>query len=500
MQVILGIDLGTSSVKSMLLDVDKGVIDVITKSYEVSIPKVNHAEQAPQMWWDATISTLQILKNGHKEEFDSIVAIGFSGQMHGLVVTDSEGKPLRPAIIWLDQRSNDQLAEISSKIDLAEMGRVMHNRVFTGCTFSSLLWVKENEPSIFSQIHTILHPKDYIRFKMIGRFGTDASDASASMVFDVGKRDWAWDILQRFKIPKGIFPECHESTEIAGVITEECARQTGLKAGIPVIYGSGDQPAQSIGNGVVKEGLIVSNIGTGGQISTYIKEDKYDSKLRTHTFCHAIDHANTIFGAALCSGMSLNWLKNKVLNVDDFNLMSEMAEEAELCSKGLIYLPYLSGERTPHMDPKAKGMFFGLSLGQDRRHFIRAVMEGVTFSLKDSLEIFKEIGIKGDRIIASGGGSTSPVWLQIQADIFESEVRVCRVKEQACLGACIMAGVGTGIYKNVKQACDQYVKFDEKIYYPQEQNVLKYREVYQVFKQLYERTKDLYEIENYNLY
>lgn len=493
MKVILGIDLGTSSVKAMLLDVDKGVVDVAAKSYEVSIPKVNYAEQRPEMWWDATTSILHELKNKHKEAFDSIVAIGLSGQMHGLVIADCDGKPLRPAIIWLDQRSNDQLAEIGLKVDFNEMGRVLHNRVFAGCAFPSLLWIKENEPETFSQIYKILHPKDYIRLKMTGKFGTDVSDASASIGFDVGKRDWAWGILDRFQMSKEIFPDCHESTEIAGVITEECARQTGLRAGVPVIYGSGDQPAQSIGNGAIREGLIVSNIGTGGQISTYIKEDKYDPQLRTHTFCHSIDYANTIYGAALCSGMSLNWLKNKVLNEKDFRIMSIMAEEIVPCSEGLIYLPYLSGERTPHMNPKAKGMFFGLRLSHDRRHLARAVMEGVTFSLKDSLEIFKEIGIPADSIIASGGGASSPVWLQIQADIFERKVQVCRVKEQACLGACIMAGVGIGIYKNVETACDKYVNFDEEIYIPQKQNAFKYRKMYRAFKSLYERTKDLLE-------
>ncbi|QEY35529.1 xylulokinase [Caproiciproducens galactitolivorans] len=495
MKTILGIDLGTSSIKAMLLDIDNGVLDVAAQSYTVSIPHANYAEQAPEMWWDAAVTIFKKLKEQHGEAFDSIAAVGFSGQMHGLVITDEHGIPLRPAIIWLDQRSEKQLEEMNQKLRLEEMAQIFHNRAFTGFAFPSLLWVKENEPDIFRKTYKLLHPKDYIRLKMTGNFGTDTSDASASLAFDVGKRDWAWDILKRFELPESIFPACHEATEIAGYITEECAKETGLRAGIPVIYGSGDQPAQSIGNGAVREGLIISNIGTGGQISTYSKKDVYDSGLRTHTFCHSIDKAYTVYGAALCSGMSLNWLKNKVLHIKDYKLMSNMAGEIDSGSDGLIYLPYLSGERTPHMNPKARGMFFGLQLRHDNRHIIRSVMEGVAFSLKDSLQIFDEIGIKGNRIIASGGGASSDVWLQIQADIFEKEVHVSCVKEQACLGACIMAGAGTGIFGSIQEACNRYITFDSKVYYPNMSKMVKYRTSYEIYQELYSRTKDLFEAE-----
>lgn len=494
MASILGIDLGTSSVKAMLLDVDKGIIDVISESYNVDIPQMNFAEQSPEMWWNKTVLVLKALRNRQKKMFDNIVAVGFSGQMHGLVAVDHFGNALRPAIIWLDQRSGEQLNQIKSKVTYAEMRSIFNNRPFTGFAFPSLLWLYENEPELCSKIYKILQPKDYLRLKMTGLFGTDFSDASATAIFNTGKQEWAWNIIERFNIPKGIFPEVHAALEIAGAVTKECANLTGLPEGIPVIYGSGDQPAQAIGNGCVKDGLLVSNIGTGGQISAYSKKNKYDEKLRTHTFCHALDQAYSIFGATLCSGMSLNWLKNKVLRTEDYHTMSLMAAEISPGSEGLIYLPYLSGERTPHMNENAKGMFFGLKLGHDHRHFTRAVMEGVTFSLKDSLRIFEEIGITGSRMIASGGGASSPVWLQIQADIFEMEVQVSRVKEQACLGACILAGVGAGIFKSVQQACDQYVEFEDKVYKPDEEHVSLYRENYAVYQKLYERTKDLMEM------
>lgn len=485
MSVILGIDLGTSSVKGMLLDDQKGVLAVESSSYEVSIPQEGYAQQDPNVWWRETRRVLKRLRERDGEAYDRIRSVGFSGQMHGIVVTDIDGNPLRPAILWLDQRSRKQLKTINRELDFNEMGEVFRNRAFTGFAFPSLMWLKENEPSVLETAGAVLMPKDYIRFRMTGRLATDVTDASATALFQTAKRDWAFDIIERFGLPENIFPACGESMDIAGCVTEQCQQECGLKAGIPVVYGSGDQMAQSIGNGVFREGAVISNIGTGGQISAYIKEPKYDRMLRTHTFCHALDKAYTIYGATLCSGMSLNWLKNKILAVEDFDRMSAMAQEIEPGCGGLIFLPYLSGERTPHMNPNARGMFFGLSLCQDRRHMTRAVMEGVTFSLRDSLTIFDELGIRCDTVIASGGGAHSDVWLQIQADIFNKKVKVCEVNEQACLGACILAGKGCGIFGSVEDAARRFVNFREKIYVPDQENVRIYDRQYKRFRELY---------------
>lgn len=485
MSVILGIDLGTSSVKAMLLDSMKGVIDLEASSYEVDIPAEGYAEQDPEKWWQETKLILGRLKRRHEKEFAEISAMGFSGQMHGIVITDKEGKPLRPAIVWLDQRSKEELARINQELDFGKMGEIFCNRAFTGFAFPSLLWVKKHEPEVLLKARAILMPKDYIRFKITGRLASDVTDASATGLFYTPGRDWAFDIIEKFGLPGEIFPVCGESMEIAGQVTENCEQECGLKAGIPVIYGSGDQMAQSIGNGVFREGEVISNIGTGGQISTYIKDPKYDKKLRTHTFCHALDKAYTIFGATLCSGMSLSWLKNKILGVEDFDSMTDMAREIQPGSGGLIFLPYLSGERTPHMNPSAKGMLFGLSLCQDRRFAARAVMEGVAFSLRDSLSIFREIGIKCDTVIASGGGSHSDVWLQIQADIFNKRVKVCEVSEQACLGACILAGTGCGIFGSIQEAAKRLISFRERVYTPVPEHVKIYNEQYERFGKLY---------------
>ena len=485
MSVILGIDLGTSSVKAMLLDSVKGVISVESSPYEVSIPFEGYAEQNPETWWLETKQVLGRLRDKNEQEFNEIQAVGFSGQMHGIVVADCERTPLRPAILWLDQRSRKELESINSVLDFREMGEIFRNRAFTGFAFPSLMWLKEHEPEVLLKAGAVLMPKDYIRFRMTGNLASDVTDASATALFDTAKRDWAFGIIKKFGLPEKIFPVCKESMEVAGTVTRQCHEECGLKEGIPVVYGSGDQMAQSIGNGVFREGEVISNIGTGGQISAYIKEAKYDRELRTHTFCHALDKAYTIYGATLCSGMSLNWLKNKVLGIEDFNSMSHMAQEIDPGCRGLIFLPYLSGERTPHMNPSAKGMFFGLSLCQDRRYLTRAVMEGVTFSLRDSLTIFEELGIQCETVIASGGGSHSDVWLQIQADVFNKKVKVCEVDEQACLGACILAGTGCGIFNSIEEAARRFVSFREKVYEPIPEHVGLYEKQYRVFRELY---------------
>ncbi|MFA9465883.1 MAG: xylulokinase [Velocimicrobium sp.] len=493
MTSILGIDLGTSSVKTMLLDSDRGVVTVEAKGYDVCIPQANYAEQEPETWWRATKKTIEMLKHKFPEEFASICGIGFSGQMHGIVLVDKDGEAIRPAILWMDQRSEKELEEINSCISEKEMKEVMHNRVFTGFALSSLLWIKKHEPNNYKKIHKIMQPKDYIRFKMTGKIGTEVTDASASLLFDVGKRTWAYHIHDKFGFSKDIFPKCFESIDIAGKVTQECEKETGLRSGIPIVYGAGDQQSQSIGNGSIKEGITICNIGTGGQISTFSKEDRFDKELRTHTFCHCVKEAYTVYGAILCGGLSLKWLKNNVLHIDSFDKMSEKASKVAPGSNGLIYLPYLTGERTPYMNAKAKGMFFGIQLGNDDCTFIRSVMEGVTFALKDSLQIFDEMGIKNEKVIASGGGASSNVWLQIQADIFNKEVQVCKEKEQACLGACIIAGVGIGIFTSFEEACNKHVRFEKKIYKPDDRNVKRYEEIYEVYKELYKNNVELFE-------
>lgn len=491
MRTILGIDLGTSSVKAMLFDAEQGVIAVRAEEYGVDIAHPGWAQQSPALWWESLVRVLRWLESHYREAYRSVCAVGYSGQMHGMVLTDAKGQPVRPAVIWLDQRAGRQLEEIGAALSEEDMGNVFCNRVSSGFAFPSLLWVREQEPEIFARAAHFLSPKDYIRYKMTGEIGAEVVDASSTTLFATGERDWAWEVIDRFHLPPQLFPKVHESADIAGTVTAQCEAQTGLPAGIPVIYGSGDQPAQSIGNGVIGPGRIISNIGTGGQISAFSSRPAYDKKLRTNTFCHAIRNAWTIFGATLCSGMSLSWAKNKVFRVGSYEEINAAVAAVSPGADGLIYLPYLSGERTPHMNPDARGVFFGMTLGQEQGHFLRAVMEGVTYSLRDCLGILQELGIDAPEIIASGGATASPQWMQMQADILGKPVRVSRVKEQACLGSCLLAAVGTGVLPSLEEACGRFAVMDERVYLPDAANADVYREGYDTYRRLYERLWDL---------
>ena len=491
MRTILGIDLGTSSVKAMLFDAEQGVIAVRAEEYGVDIAHPGWAQQSPALWWESLVRVLRWLESHYREAYRSVCAVGYSGQMHGMVLTDAKGQPVRPAVIWLDQRADRQLEEIGAVLSEEDMGNVFCNRVSSGFAFPSLLWVREQEPEIFARAAHFLSPKDYIRYKMTGEIGAEVVDASSTTLFATGERDWAWEVIDRFHLPPQLFPKVHESADIAGTVTAQCEAQTGLPAGIPVIYGSGDQPAQSIGNGVIGPGRIISNIGTGGQISAFSSRPAYDKKLRTNTFCHAIRNAWTIFGATLCSGMSLSWAKNKVFRAGSYEEINAAVAAVSPGADGLIYLPYLSGERTPHMNPDARGVFFGMTLGQEQGHFLRAVMEGVTYSLRDCLGILQELGVDAPEIIASGGATASPQWMQMQADILGKPVRVSRVKEQACLGSCLLAAVGTGVLPSLEEACGRFALMDERVYLPDAANADVYREGYDTYRRLYERLWDL---------
>ncbi len=494
MRTLLGIDIGTSSIKAMLLEEKAGVIAVKKSEYDVMIPDTNWAEQKPEIWWEGLLKVLTSFRENEmtKEAFNSIVGIGFSGQMHGLVCINQDGVPIRPAIIWLDQRSSNIVKKINAQIDDITQKTILHNRTSVGFAFPSLLWMKENENDKYEKIYKIFQPKDFIRYKITGKIGTDVTDASATGMFDIANRKWAWSIIDKFDINRNIFPLCYESEEVAGTVSKECAGITGLKEGIPVVYGCGDQMAQSIGNGVYKEGSIISNIGTGGQVSAYSKKDVYDEMLRTNTFCHAIGKGYSVFGATLNCGNSLKWMcKNMMdMSTSNFDMCNYLASEVSAGSEGLIYLPYLSGERTPVMDSNAKGVLFGIKLEHNKNHIIRAFMEGMIYSLKDCLCILQEMGIDSEEIIASGGGAHSDLMLQLQADIFGKKIKVCDICEQACLGACIIAGFGLGIF-DISVACEKFVSSNKKIFIPNEKNKVIYEKIFEKYHDIYKNLKEI---------
>lgn len=492
MAFLLGIDLGTSSAKAMLLEAGAGTVGVEAREYDVCSVRPGYAEQAPEVWWQAVCQALLSLRARFPAAFSEVRAVGLTGQMHGLAAVDQNDRPVRPAIVWLDQRSGGQAQEISRVMEEDVLARTLQNRIFPGFLLPSLLWVREQEPEVFERIDCVLLPKDYIRLRLTGERATDASDASASLAFDVGRGAWAEELLRALGLDASLFPRVYPAGQIVGEVSARAARETGLRTGTPVVCGAGDQPAQSIGNGLLEEGGVIANIGTGGQIAAFSTADRYDPLLRTQTFRHAVPGAFTIFGAALASGLSLKWLKNEVFGGNmAYAALDRLAQGAPAGSGGLLYLPYLSGERTPHMDPHARGAFFGLQLSHDRRFLTRAVMEGVVYSLRDSMEILKELGLRAEYVIASGGGARSAVWLQMQADIFESPVRVCTEKEQACLGACLLAGVGAQVFADLGEACAAHVAFAPEMYEPAAGRFALYREGYGRFRALYQSTRAL---------
>lgn len=492
MAMILGIDLGTQSLKAMLLDTDRGCLFSGGAGYEIRIPAIDYAEEDPEDWWTALKTVLARIRAEYPRELEAVQVIGLSGQMHGLVALDGENRPLLPSIIWVDQRSKRQVEEINRAWPPEVLAEKLHNRVFTGFGFPSLLWIREERPELFERIRKVCCPKDYLRWKLIGgEVETDMSDASSMTGFDLAARRWSNELLEGIGLPRELFPACHEGCTVAGEVTAMAAAETGLRPGIRVVYGSGDLCALSMGCGVYQEGISAVNIGTSANYNSYSRVDRYDRQLRMQEFCNAVDGAYTLSGAILSGGLSLSWLRSKILDLKDYREIDRLAGEVPPGSEGVIFLPYLGGERAPHMDYNATGAFFGLQHLHDRRHLCRAVLEGVTFALKDAQRLTEENGVVSRMIVACGGGAKSPLWLQMQADIFEKEVVTTRMNEQASLGACIIAGVGDGIFASAAEGCDRLVRFQDRHYEPQRTTEEVYRHRYEIYRGLYPSLKEL---------
>ena len=488
---LLGIDVGTSGIKALLTSPEGQTVALEQQTYEPDILPDGGAEQDPKVWWSAAVSVLHRISSAHPDKMCDIAGIGLGGQMHGLVALSGMGEPVHPAIIWMDSRSGAQVRRIYETLGEERIHSVTLNRVCPGFALPSLLWLRDSKPEVFQRIRYIMQPKDYIRYRLTGRIATDASDASSTMAFDTVKRQWWWELIDAVDIDRGLFPACLESDEAAGEITAQAAAETGLAKGTPVVYGGGDQPVQNIGNGAVKEGVVCSSIGTSGQIAMFSQTPMRDPKNRVHTFCHAIKRGWSVFGASLSAGQCLKWLNNQVLSNPGYAALDAMASEVEPGSGGVIFLPYLNGERTPHFDINARGLFIGLSLAHDRRHLVRAVMEGVVFSLKDSLRLFAELGYQPEEIIAAGGGARSALWLQMQADIFETPVRVVKTTEQVSLGAAMLAGVSTGLFHTYEQATAAMVRYGDTVYLPDAKNAAVYGDTYRRYRALYGANRDL---------
>lgn len=490
MTYFLGIDIGTSSIKTMLVDEKGNTVDIAYRDCDVEKPKALFAEQDLKIMWNKTKETIKEIVKRYSA--DLIKGIGFSGQMHGLIMIDKEEKPLGKAILWCDQRSFEQTKEIYCLIGERKFKKKTLNDLSSGFLLTSLLWIKENEKNLYEKIYKVMLPKDYIRFLMCGNIGTDLSDASATLAFDTKKGQWAWSIIEKAGLEKSLFPECHESHEIAGYIHKKCAEETGLKKGTPVVFGGGDSIMQQIGNGVFSEkNFWIANIGTSCSVNCATETPIFDREFRINTFCHAMKNTWFFMGANLSGGASLKWLKNNILHMNSYDEMSALAETIEPGSNGLLFLPYLSGSRSPVNDPDAQGIFLGLTLSHTREHMIRSVMEGIVFGMKTTFSILEETGMKTERIISSGGGARSKTFLQMEADMFNRPVCIAENREQSCLGAAITAAVGVGYYKNYEEACSRMVRMESLIFYPRKNVYEKYIEHYSIYKEIYNTNREL---------
>jgi xylulokinase len=468
MAFLLGIDIGTSGTKTVLFDECGNTIASSLGEYPLYQPNIGWAEQDPEDWWKATYLTIKevLAKSGVNPK--DIRGIGLSGQMHGAVLLDSDSKVLRKAIIWCDQRSTLECEQITSLVGKERLIEITANPALTGFTASKVLWVRNNEPQIFEKVRKILLPKDYIRFKLTGEFATEVSDASGMQFMDIPKRQWSDEVLAKLGIDKNFLGKLYESQEVTGKVNKYASELTGLIEGIPVVGGAGDQAAGAVGNGIVRPGVISSTIGTSGVVFAFSENVSIDPKGRVHTFCHAVPNTWHVMGVTQGAGLSLKWFRDNFcieekrtaesMGIDPYILMDQEAEIVPAGCQGLVYLPYLMGERTPHLDANAKGVFFGLSAKHEKRDMLRAVMEGVVYSLKDCLDIIKEMGVDITEVRASGGGGKSKLWRQMQADVFGNRITTINSSEGGALGVAILAGVGAGVYKSVAEACDNVIK------------------------------------------
>ena len=481
----LGLDVGTSGSRALLVDDQGSVRYSFTAAHrDMQMPRPLWAEQEPEDWWRASqLAIAGVLKEGGVSGGD-VRGVGLSGQMHGLVLLDAEQRVIRPALIWCDQRSQNQVDAINAQLGADNVLRWTANPVLTGFTLPKLLWVRDNEPKKFEKLRKILLPKDYTRLKLTGEFASDVSDASGTALFDVTNRSWSEQMVRGLGLDREILPRVYESSDVTGRVSREAAEATGLAEGTPVVGGAGDQAASAIGNGIVEPGTVSCTIGTSGVVFAYLAEPAYDAAGRVHTFCHAIPHAWHVMGVTQGAGLSLQWFRNQLTPERAYTDLTAEAADAPAGARGLFWLPYLMGERTPHLDARARGAWIGLTASHTRADLIRAVLEGVCYSQKDGLEIIRELGAKPARIRLSGGGAKSTFWHQLFADIFDRPVSTLETQEGSAYGAALLALVGTGEYGSAADVCRKAVQ-EVAVKEAQRETAGLYQKHYQIYRSLY---------------
>jgi xylulokinase len=492
MKLLLGIDLSTTGAKALLVDPEGRVVGSATTPLSLSSPHPLWSEQEPREWWEATAqSIVQVLAEANVSGAD-VTAIGLTGQMHGLVVLDAEHQVLRPAILWNDQRCGAECDEIRARVTLERLVQITGNDALTGFTAPKILWLETNEPEIYSRIRHVLLPKDYIRYKLTGALAMDKADGSGTMLFDLRRRDWSPDILAALHIPAEWLPPTFEGHETTSDVSQEAAELTGLRAGTPVAAGGGDQSAQAVGVGAVRPGTIAVTLGTSGVVFAATESPLIEPAGRLHAFCHAVAGRWHLMGVMLSAAGSLQWYHDKLAPERSFAELVAEAAKVPAGSEGLLFLPYLSGERTPHPDPLARGAWIGLTGRHGPAHLTRSLLEGVAFGLKDIFCLMKDAGLAPvEQIRLSGGGAKSSLWRQILADVFDAELVTVNTTEGAAFGAALLAGVGAGVWSNVDDACAQTVFVSESIV-PEARAVETYRAMYRQYESLYPALKEIF--------
>jgi xylulokinase len=492
----LGIDVGTGGTRALIIDETGHVVSSATEEHEAfASPQIGWAEQRPEDWWRACGVAVRRALSRANLSADRIACVGFSGQMHGAVMLDASDSVVRPALIWCDVRTEKQCIDFTQKVGAERLIQLTCNPALPNFTLTKFLWVRENEPANWRRVRSVMLPKDYVRFRLTGDRAIDVADASGTLLLDVAKRRWSSEVLQAAEIDASMLPQLYESQDVCGKVTAAGAAATGLRAGTLVVAGAGDQAAGATGMGIVAPGAVSATIGTSGVVFAATDRPALDSRGRLHTFCHAVPGRWHVMGVTQAAGLSLRWFRDQFgTGADDgrdpYDRLTDEAAIAPPGSDGLLWAPYLMGERTPHLDPNARGALIGLTASHTRGHVIRSILEGVAYSLKDSFTLFAEMGVPVNRIRLGGGGARSSLWRQIQADIYGREVEIVEAEEGAAYGAAILAGVGAGRWNSVDAACNEIVRIASKTQ-PQPATVEKLATQYESYRRMYEAIRSV---------
>ena len=461
MALVLGIDVSTTATKAILVDESGAVAGTGTSEYGYEVPRPMCSEQDPQLWWDGTRGAVRQALAAAGVDGDAVAAVGLTGQMHGAVLLDAAERPVRPAILWNDQRTQAECDAIRDTLGVDRLVAVTGNDALTGFTAPKLLWVRTNEPDVWARVVHVLLPKDYVRLRLTGVHAVDKADGAGTLLFDLAARDWSPEVLDALELDPALFPATFEGPEVTGEVTVSAAKATGLRPGTPVVAGGGDQAANAVGVGAISAGVVALSLGTSGVIFAATDRPIVESRGRVHAFCHALPDRWHLMSVMLSAAGSLRWFRDALAPGIGFRELVADAESVPAGSGGLFFLPYLTGERSPHPDPSARGAFIGLTVGHDRRQLTRAVLEGVTYGLRDGLDLMRAAGMPAPSVVrASGGGLNSPLWRQIIADVLNVTIAGVGTTEGAAFGAALLAAPAAGLAGSVEEAVERSVRVE----------------------------------------